>query len=262
MSSDLPTVSGVRRSRATRSWPALPVVAALVILGVVWASAASGSRSADTGHGTPAHDTGVASQANPRAEPVSTKATHASWNPHVHCKAHITTLRILLGKARNAKGGATYRGGGFKPGVPDKRSFHPPCRVHGHPTFVQLNGVQVGSCKKINEDGDWTCNLTDPTTPPRRPVDMKSIHIETDKKFRNHTGWSIPPGATDIRVRDSCTGTPGTRRRHGITSAGGSSTRSRRGARLVADRASADDVPPGWGSDCSVTAFSRRWHGR
>lgn len=69
------------------------------------------------------------------------------------------------------------------------------------PTFVQLERVRVGSCSKINDDGDWTCTLTDPTTPARRPDDMKSIHIETDKKFRRRSGWSIPPTNTDIDVQ-------------------------------------------------------------
>lgn len=127
--------------------------------------------------------------------------TRNSWNRHVSCRAHKTSLRTVLGKQRNRNGGATRAGGGFKPGIPDRRALHPPCRVSGVPTFVQLNHVRVGACTKINEDGDWTCPLRDPHAPTTRPADMKSIHIETDHKFRSRTGWSIPPSGKDIKVQ-------------------------------------------------------------
>lgn len=127
--------------------------------------------------------------------------TRRSWNSHVRCRATVTTLRQVLGKVRNRYGGAAKTGGQFRPGIPDRTAFRPPCHRHGVPTFVQLNRVRVGSCSKINEDGDWTCTLTDPTTPARRSEDMKSIHIETDQKFRNRSGWSIPPAQTDINVQ-------------------------------------------------------------
>jgi hypothetical protein len=133
--------------------------------------------------------------------PGAAVKTRRSWNPHLDCRATVTTLRILLGKRRNKLGGATYRGGGFKPGIPNRRAFHPPCHINGHPTMVQLNGVKVGSCKKISGDGDWTCSLWDPSTPATRPKSMKSIHIETDRSFRRHSGWSRPPGGVLIRVQ-------------------------------------------------------------
>jgi hypothetical protein len=125
--------------------------------------------------------------------------THASWNPNVRCRAVVTTLRRVLGNDRGASGGATFRGGGFKPGIPDRRALHPPCHVNHVPTYVQLNHVKVGSCSQINNDGDWTCGLTDPRL--SGPEDMRRIHIETDRKFRQRDGWSRPPGGDLIKIQ-------------------------------------------------------------
>jgi hypothetical protein len=124
---------------------------------------------------------------------------HDSWNPHVRCKAVVTTLRRVLGRQSGRTGGATFHGGGLRPGIPDRRALRPPCKVHGVPTFVQLNHVVVGSCSQINADGDWTCGMTDPRL--RGPQDMRRIHIETDQKFRHRTGWSVPPGGETIRIQ-------------------------------------------------------------
>jgi hypothetical protein len=125
--------------------------------------------------------------------------TKPSWNPHVRCRATVTTLRRVLGTDVGESGGATFQGGGFKPGIPDRRALRPPCRVHRIPTFVLLKHVQIGSCDQINDDGDWTCTLTDPRL--RGTDDMRSIHIETDKKFRHRSGWSVPPGGENLRVQ-------------------------------------------------------------
>jgi hypothetical protein len=125
--------------------------------------------------------------------------THASWNPNVSCRATVTTLRRVLGKARGPRGGATFAGGSFKPGIPDRRALHPPCRSHRIPTFVELDRVRIGSCRKINADGDWTCVLTDPRL--TGPMDMRAIHIETDQKFRHRRGWSVPPGGTPVSIQ-------------------------------------------------------------
>jgi hypothetical protein len=127
--------------------------------------------------------------------------TRASWNPHVSCRATLTSVVRVLGSRRNRNGGATYRGGHFKPGIPDRQALHPPCRRAGVPTFVQLNRVILGKCTKINQDGDWTCNLTDPTVPRGRTPDMSQIHVETDHKFRSRSGWSLPPGGTLINIQ-------------------------------------------------------------
>ena len=130
---------------------------------------------------------------------LASAQTHRSWNPHVSCRAVVTNLRHVLGHDAGPSGGATFRGGGFKPGIPDRRALHPPCKVHRIPTFVQLRHIRVGPCTKINRDGDWTCTATDPRL--RGSRDMRRIHIETDKKFRHRTGWSIPPGGTEIRIQ-------------------------------------------------------------
>jgi hypothetical protein len=127
--------------------------------------------------------------------------TRPSWNRNVRCRATVTTLRKVLGDKRNANGGATFRGGGFRPGIPDRRAFRPPCFVKRVPTFVQLNRVKLGSCAKINDDGDWTCELTDPTVGPRRPLVMSQIHVETDQKFRAAGGWRTPPGGVLLNVQ-------------------------------------------------------------
>jgi len=130
---------------------------------------------------------------------IQTARTTRSWNPHVNCRATVTTLRRVLGTERGSLGGATFEGGGFKPGIPDRRALHPPCKVHRVPTYVQLNHARVGSCSQINDDGDWTCTLNDPRL--TGPEDMRRIHIETDRKFRRRDGWSVPPGGTDIRIQ-------------------------------------------------------------
>jgi len=144
---------------------------------------------------------GPSSGAESQRTGASAAAGHTSWNPKVKCKATVATLREVLGSKKNKNGGATYRGGGFKPGIPDKRDFTPPCFQHHVPTFVQLNRVKVGSCTKINEDGDWTCNLTDPSIPRRRTAKMSTIHVETDKKFRLRSQWSKPPGGRLIDIQ-------------------------------------------------------------
>jgi hypothetical protein len=130
---------------------------------------------------------------------IANAKTHKSWNPHVRCRAVVTTLRRVLGRDRGPSGGATFQGGGFKPGIPDRRALRPPCKVRKIPTFVQLNKVTVGSCSQINADGDWTCALTDPRL--RGPMDMRRIHIETDQKFRHRSGWSRPPGGELIKIQ-------------------------------------------------------------
>jgi hypothetical protein len=127
--------------------------------------------------------------------------TRASWNPNVDCRATVTQLSKVLGTERSSLGGATFNGGGFKPGIPDRRALRPPCTVNGGTTFVQLNNVRVSSCDKINDDGDWTCTLYDPNAPEGTPADLNRIHIETDQKFRSRAGWSKPPGGTNINVQ-------------------------------------------------------------
>ena len=125
-----------------------------------------------------------------------------SWNKHVTCAATITTLGKVLGTQRSSLGGATLAGGGFKPGIPDKRSTNPPCSVSGVPTLVELHRVQFASCSKINNDGDWTCELTDPANVGKVPADLNAIHVELDGNFRAK-GWApaIPPGGKLLDIQ-------------------------------------------------------------
>ena len=118
------------------------------------------------------------------------------------CSATLTTLAVVLGTQRSALGGATYAGGGFKPGIPDKRSTNPPCSVSGVPTLVELHRVQFSSCSKINSDGDWTCPLIDPARVGKVPADMNTIHVEMDGNYRSK-GWGpkIPPGGTLVDIQ-------------------------------------------------------------
>ncbi len=125
-------------------------------------------------------------------------ATSPSWNRNVACRATVTTLANLLGSQRSSSGGATFAGGGFRPGVPDRRSVTQPCTVGGVPTFVELHRVVVGTCAKINQDGDWSCGLVDPSRPTG---DMNRIHIETDQQVRARGGWSAPAAGTPIDVQ-------------------------------------------------------------
>ena len=132
------------------------------------------------------------------AQEVGTTATSPSWNSAVRCGATVTTLRTLLGTQRSAQGGATFSGGGFRPGIPDRRALTPPCAVDGRPTFVELRRVVMGSCSKINKDGDWTCKLRDPAYPTSS---MNRLHVETGRNVRATAGWSTPPGGTPIDVQ-------------------------------------------------------------
>jgi len=142
--------------------------------------------------------------APPRATAAVTTAataTTASWNSHVSCRATVTTLAKVLGTQRGSLGGATFAGGGFKPGVPDRRDITPPCSVNGVPTLVELHRVKMGSCHSINRDGDWTCTVTDPTA-TKRPADLNHIHIENDGNFRAaHWSQADPPGGTLLDVQ-------------------------------------------------------------
>src|SRR5256885_3348870 len=75
-----------------------------------------------------------------------------SWNPAVSCTALLTTIEGVIGNQANANGGATYGGGGFIPGIPNKRATSPPCSVNGNATFVEIHGVQMDSLTYSIED--------------------------------------------------------------------------------------------------------------
>ena len=153
---------------------------------------------------------GLAGALAARAEPVSssrpaasvTAVTAASWNRHVSCRATVTTLARVLGTQRSPLGGATFAGGGFKPGIPNRRATTPPCSVGGKPTFVQLDRVKLGSCQRINHDGDWTCTVSDPSAARGTPPSLNHMHVESDVNFRK-AGWAQPdpPGGTLLDVQ-------------------------------------------------------------
>jgi hypothetical protein len=184
----------------------LLVPAAVLALVAACAAAQPSTRSSGSGVAVQpgpvptAHGVALAATYSPRR--TSAAASLTSWNAHVVCVPVLTTLSHLLGSQRSAQGGATLAGGGFKPGIPDRRSTNPPCSVAGVPTLVELHKVTVGTCSKINTDGDWTCELTDPAIPASVPADFHSIHIEIDGNFRAK-GWApaIPPGGRLIDVQ-------------------------------------------------------------
>jgi hypothetical protein len=137
------------------------------------------------------------------AAPQIGGGTSPSWNPHISCKAVVTTISTLLGTQRSALGGATYAGGGFKPGVPDRRSTAQPCSVGGQPVFVEMHRLTMGACAHIGADGDWSCELRDPSTPaPPNADPLKAMHIEIDGNMRAK-GWgpTYPPGGKLVDVQ-------------------------------------------------------------
>jgi hypothetical protein len=139
----------------------------------------------------------------PPPPPPSGGGTSPSWNPHVSCLAVVTTLSTLLGTQKSSLGGATFAGGGFQPGVPDRRSTAQPCTVNGKPVFVEMHRLTMGACLHIGADGDWSCELRDPSTPaPPNADPMKAMHIEIDGNMIAK-GWgpSFPPGGKLLDVQ-------------------------------------------------------------
>ncbi len=121
-------------------------------------------------------------------------ASSLSWNRNISCKAVVTTLAAVLGNQRSSAGGASFAGGGLRPGVPDRRATKPPCTAGGTPTLVELHGVTAGACSTINKDGDWTCIVSDPRSGRR-------IHVETGRNVRALGDWSVPAAGTRIDVQ-------------------------------------------------------------
>jgi len=120
----------------------------------------------------------------------------------VSCTATVVTIEQVLGSEQNSQGGATYAGGGFLPGIPNKRSFIPPCSVNGVNEFVEIHGALITCFNHVTpSDGDWDCSMVDPNAPAGVTTYMKKIHIETDKKFQAASGWSVPPKNTPVDVQ-------------------------------------------------------------
>ena len=184
-----------------------PTRSALALVTMLMLSACA--QSASSGPAISSESAVQTSASRPAPAPAAAKLTPAkglkalvSWNAHVACTPVLTTLSKILGTQRSPLGGATLAGGGFKPGIPDRRSTTPPCTVSAVSTLVELHRVTVGSCAKINLDGDWTCELTDPALGTTVTADFRAIHIEIDGNFRAK-GWApaIPPGGKLIDVQ-------------------------------------------------------------
>src|SRR5438094_4398884 len=116
-----------------------------------------------------------------------------SWNPAVPCNAVLTSIEGIIGSQPNANGGATYGGGGFIPGIPNKRATSPPCSVNGNATFVEIHGVQMDSLTYSIEDCapypngnfcDTTFNAQDPNC-ASSDVYLCTIHMEIDQAWKS-----------------------------------------------------------------------------
>src|SRR5205807_838929 len=91
----------------------------------------------------------------------------------------------------NSNGGAAYAGGGFLPGIPDKRSTSPPCTVNGNAMFVEIHGVELPSytiedCVPYPNGTfcDSTANILDPNC-ASSDVYLCRIHVEIDQAWKS-----------------------------------------------------------------------------
>ena len=116
-----------------------------------------------------------------------------SWNPAVPCTAVLTSIEGIIGSQPNANGGATYAGGGFIPGIPNKRATSPPCTVNGNTTFVEVRGVQMLTLTNVVEDCaqypngnfcDTTSNFKDPKC-ASSDVYLCQMHMEIDQAWKS-----------------------------------------------------------------------------
>ncbi|TMI19275.1 hypothetical protein E6H32_02670 [Candidatus Bathyarchaeota archaeon] len=128
-----------------------------------------------------------------------------SWNPAVGCTAILTSIEGVIGSQRNANGGAAYGGGGFIPGVPDKRSTSPPCTVNGNATFVEIHGVQMLTLTYVVEDCaqypngnfcDTTFNFQDPKC-ASPDLYLCQMHMEIDQAWKSAGIASQNPPVTN-----------------------------------------------------------------
>jgi len=128
-----------------------------------------------------------------------------SWNPAVHCGAILTSIEGVIGNQMNANGGATYGGGGFQPGIPDKRSTSPPCTVNGNATFVEIHGVHIPTyiiedCASYPNGSfcDTTFNAVDPKC-TSSDVYLCRIHMEIDQAWKSAgVAPQNPPTTTQL----------------------------------------------------------------
>ena len=131
--------------------------------------------------------------------------TLPSWNYAVSCTALLTTIEHVIGNQVNANGGATYGGGGFQPGIPNKRSTSPPCMVNGNATFVEIHGVMwpsytVEDCAQYPNGNfcDTTANVLDPNC-ASSDVYLCRIHVEIDQAWKSAgVAPQSPPSTTQL----------------------------------------------------------------
>src|SRR6267378_6295470 len=115
-----------------------------------------------------------------------------SWNPAVSCEAVLTTIETVIGNQANSNGGATYAGGGFVPGIPNKRSTIPPCTVNGNAAFIEIHGVRFPSSYTVEDCAtypngnfcDTTFNVQDPNC-TNSDVYLCMIHLEIDQAWKS-----------------------------------------------------------------------------
>jgi hypothetical protein len=118
--------------------------------------------------------------------------TKASWNRHVSCWATLTTIGEILGRQRSKQGGATHRGGGFRPGIPKKNAGAPPCAVNGVWEYVEIHDVRVRLAFRRGDSGDgdkvgWLADPTSALSP------MTQIHGEISQRFIAAGYAPLPP---------------------------------------------------------------------
>ncbi len=126
-------------------------------------------------------------------EALAADPSLTSWNTAVSCSPTLTTIGEIVGNQSNAQGGASYDGGGFKPGIPDKRSTSPPCSVNGTPAFVEVRSVRIIPASLAHEDyalypngnfSDTTATLEDPNCFSRN-IYLCRIFIEIDRAWKS-----------------------------------------------------------------------------
>src|SRR5205807_1230870 len=129
-----------------------------------------------------------------------------SWNSAVSCTATLTTIEGVIGNQANSNGGATYAGGGFLPGIPDKRSTSPPCTVNGNATFVEIHRVQFPSSYTVEDCAsypngsfcDTTWNANDPNC-ANSDVYLCLVHLEIDQAWKSAgVAPGTPPATSQL----------------------------------------------------------------
>ncbi len=118
-----------------------------------------------------------------RAEGVT---VDSSWNHVVSCSAVVTTIEQVVGDG-------SYVSGGFRPGIPDKRSTMPPCSVNGNSTFVEIRNIRVLAYSLAHEDyalypngnfSDTTATLEDPNCPITNSTRCQ-VFVEVDRAWKS-----------------------------------------------------------------------------